>query len=182
MRMMRWIAGLFSILVLLGLGVLLILWLWQGQVETPPPTAGALNGPVDRILIEKSARRMTAYRQGEALKTYTIALGFAPVGHKTRQGDGRTPEGVYRIDRKNKKSAYHLSLGLDYPRAKDRAAAARAGVSPGGDIFIHGAPNQLPPGAALPKDWTAGCIAVTDPEIEELFAATPLGVEVEIRP
>ena len=147
-----------------------------------PPAPGILAGPVDRILIEKSARRMTAFRDGRPLKAYRIALGFAPAGDKRRQGDGRTPEGSFRIDRVNPESAYHLSLGLDYPRPQDRARAAAQGVDPGGDIFIHGQPNRRPAGETLAGDWTAGCIAVSDAEIRELYAAARIGTEVEIRP
>lgn len=151
----------------------------------PPPVSPAqppLTGQIDRILIEKSARRMTVYRGGGALKTYRIDLGFAPSGHKQQQGDGRTPEGIYRVNRRNDRSAYHLSIGIDYPRPEDLRRARAAGVDPGGDIFIHGAPNAQPAGTRLAADWTAGCVAVTNPEIEELFRATPIGVPVEIRP
>ncbi|MDP5307299.1 L,D-transpeptidase family protein [Paracoccus sp. 2205BS29-5] len=148
---------------------------------TAPPGA-PLAGPVDRILIAKSARQLTAFRDGRPVKSYRIALGFAPDGDKARQGDGRTPEGVFRIDRRNDASAYHLSLGIDYPQPQDRARAAAAGVDPGGDIFIHGQPNQRPAGEVLPGDWTAGCIAISDAEIRELFAATAIGTQVEIRP
>lgn len=141
-----------------------------------------LAGKVDRITIDKSDRRMTAWRGGQALKTYRIALGFAPEGDKTRQGDGRTPEGTFRIDRRNGGSAYHLSLGIDYPQPAHRARARASGVDPGGDIFIHGQPNQRPAGEVLPGDWTAGCIAVSDAEMRELFAAAAIGTVVEIRP
>ncbi|MFV0302612.1 MAG: murein L,D-transpeptidase family protein [Paracoccus sp. (in: a-proteobacteria)] len=154
----------------------------QRPEARPEPPQATLQGPVDRILIEKSARRMTVYRRGDPLKTYRIGLGFAPNGSKQRQGDGRTPEGIFRIDRRNDASAYHLSLGIDYPRPEDRARARAAGVDPGGDIFIHGQPNQRPDGEVLAGDWTAGCIAVSDAEIRELFAAADLGTEVEIRP
>lgn len=142
------------------------------------PIAGA----IDRILIEKSARRLTAFQDGRPIRRFRVALGFAPEGTKARQGDGRTPEGIFRIDRRNHRSAYHLSLGIDYPRAEDRARARRAGLDPGGDIFIHGQPNELPRGTRLSHDWTDGCIAIADAEIEELFRATPIGTEVEIRP
>lgn len=177
------------LLILIALA-LLVLWgigtqspRKQPEVVPPPPVAQApLSGPVDRIVIDKSTRRMTAFRGDHALKTYRIALGFAPEGDKMRQGDGKTPEGVFRINRRNDRSAYHLSLGIDYPQADDQARARLAGVNPGGDIFIHGQPNQLPDGITVPGDWTAGCIAVTDAEIEELFAATPMGAVVEIRP
>ncbi|MDO5622143.1 MAG: L,D-transpeptidase family protein [Paracoccus sp. (in: a-proteobacteria)] len=150
----------------------------------PEPIGRALTGPVDRILIEKSARRMSVFRDGQRLKSYNVALGFAPQGHKQQQGDGRTPEGFYRIDRKNDRSAFHLSLGIDYPRRADRQAAAALGVSPGGDIMIHGQPNQLDiaDNMRINGDWTAGCIAVSNGEMQELFRAIPIGTEVEIRP
>lgn len=151
-------------------------------IARPEPPQAPLTGQIDRILIEKSARRMTVYRGGEALKSYRIDLGFTPAGHKQKQGDGRTPEGVYRVDRRNDRSSYHLSIGIDYPRPEDRRRARAAGVDPGGDIFIHGAPNALPKGMRLAADWTAGCVAITNLEIEELFHATPIGAEVEIRP
>lgn len=195
---MRALARIFS-----ALSIALILWgLWlalgpdliprrpdapvvtvPARPETRPERPQAsLQGPVDRILIEKSARRMSVYHQGDLLKTYRIGLGFAPDGTKLRQGDGRTPEGIFRIDQRNDASAYHLSLGIDYPRPEDRDRAKAAGVDPGGDIFIHGQPNQRPDGEVLAGDWTAGCIAVSDAEIAELFAAAKIGTEVEIRP
>lgn len=147
-----------------------------------PGEVRGLTGPVERILIEKAARRMTVWQQDGAMRSYRIALGFAPDGDKSRQGDGRTPEGVFRIDRRNDRSAYHLSLGLDYPQPSHRARARAAGDDPGGDIMIHGQPNELPDGTILAGDWTAGCIAVADAQIEELFAHTAIGTEVEIRP
>ncbi len=150
----------------------------------PPEIAKAPLGPdsVGRIVIEKAARRLTAYRDGQPVRIYRIDLGFAPVGDKARQGDGRTPEGLYRVDRRNTQSAYHLSLGIDYPTAAQKAKARTDGVDPGGDIFIHGAPNDLPAGTRLAADWTAGCIAITNPQIKELFDATPIGATVEILP
>ena len=177
-------AGLFSALALLLLvGAAILLWLPPRMpVVVPDPAPNALQGPVDHILIEKSARRMVVFRAGKPLKTYQIALGFAPRGDKLRQGDGRTPEGRFRINRRNAASAYHLSLGLDYPQAEDIARARAGGYDPGGDIFIHGQPNSRKGQATLRQDWTAGCIAVSDAEIEELWAATPNGTTVEIRP
>ncbi|MFD1880146.1 L,D-transpeptidase family protein [Paracoccus pacificus] len=141
-----------------------------------------ITGPIDRIVIEKSARRLTAYQDGRAIREFRVDLGFQPFGDKEKQGDGRTPEGLFKVDRRNDKSAYHLSLGLNYPRPQDRARARRAGVDPGGDIFIHGEPNKLPSRTRLAADWTAGCIAITNPQIEELFRATAIGTEVEVRP
>lgn len=151
------------------------------RIELPQP-APHITSPVTRILIEKSARRMTIFQADGNPRVMRIALGFAPEGDKARQGDGKTPEGVFRIDRLNPKSQFHLSLGLDYPRPADRARARAAGVNPGGDIMIHGQPNQVPEGYRVKGDWTAGCIAVTNPEVAEIFAHTKIGTEVEIRP
>lgn len=178
---MRRAAAVFSALSLglicLGVGLLLVL-----RPPVPLAPQGPLVGPVTRIVVEKAARRMSVYAGGRLARVYAVRLGFAPVGDKRVAGDGRTPEGLFRIDRRNANSAYHLSLGLDYPRPEDRARAAREGVNPGGDIFLHGQPNLLPDSVTLRHDWTAGCVALSDAEIEELFAATPLGTVVEIRP
>ena len=148
----------------------------------PARPEGPIASPVDRILVEKSARRMTVWQKDGPPKSFDIALGFSPDGDKSREGDGRTPEGIFRIDRLNRQSKYHLSLGIDYPQKHHREAARRAGHSPGGDIMIHGQPNQIPEGYKVKGDWTAGCIAVTNPEIEEIFAHAAIGTEVEIRP
>ncbi len=122
---------------------------------------------VDRILIEKAERRLSLLAGRQTLRVYRVALGPEPVGDKTCQGDGRTPEGIYRISGRNRQSAYHRSLRISYPDASDRAAARKAGCDPGGDIFIHGLPNgQDAIGAAHRlRDWTLGCIAVTSDEI-----------------
>jgi murein L,D-transpeptidase YafK len=125
---------------------------------------------------------MVVYSGAVALQTYKIALGSNPVGDKARQGDGRTPEGIFRIDRKNAASAYTLSLGLDYPQAQDRARASAGGYDPGGDIMIHGQPNSLGDDKVIRGDWTAGCIAVPNQAIREIFAATEVGTVVEVRP
>ncbi|MDR1686558.1 MAG: L,D-transpeptidase family protein [Desulfovibrio sp.] len=138
----------------------------------------------DKLLLEKSRRRLTAFAQGKAVRVYLAALGEKPVGHKEYEGDKRTPEGRYRIDDKNAHSAYHKNLGISYPNAQDRARAAAAGKNPGGNIKIHGlAPSFAHLGQAHRlTDWTYGCIAVTNPEIEELFARTEIGTPVEIVP
>ncbi|MFV0333746.1 MAG: murein L,D-transpeptidase family protein [Tropicimonas sp.] len=156
------------------------LWHHYHPWDLSPPRE--LTREIDRIVIDKSRRVMVAYRDGKALKRYDIGLGFAPEGDKTQQGDGRTPEGIYRINRRNDRSRFHLSLGIDYPRPEDRAEARELGVDPGGDIFIHGQPNSLPDTMMIPGDWTEGCIAITNPEIAELFRYTPIGTLVEIRP
>ncbi|MDO5529639.1 MAG: L,D-transpeptidase family protein [Paracoccus sp. (in: a-proteobacteria)] len=147
----------------------------------PRPDAPII-GQIDRIEIDKAARRLTAFQNGAAVRVYEIQLGFAPEGTKIRQGDGKTPEGVFRVDRRNDRSAFHLSLGLDYPLPADRARARAGGYDPGGDIFIHGQPNQIEEGFRVRGDWTDGCVAITNDEIRELFAATPIGTTVEIRP
>ena len=113
------------------------------------------------------------------LKTYPMGLGFAPVGHKQFEGDGRTPEGSYFIDRRNPNSLFHLSIGISYPNAADRAFAKAQGKSPGGDIFIHGGPRKgIDP--VDKRDWTAGCIAVTDRQIEQVYAMVRNGTPVDI--
>lgn len=176
---MRRLARIFATLALLALTGLGLAALYLRPAPEPLPP---LHGQIERIVVEKAARRMTLIQNGTVVREYRIALGFAPQGSKERQGDGRTPEGIFRIDRRNDRSAYHLSLGLDYPRPQDRARAAAGGYDPGGDIMIHGQPNALPDGAVLKGDWTAGCIAVSDAEMQEIWAATATGTEVEIRP
>jgi L,D-peptidoglycan transpeptidase YkuD (ErfK/YbiS/YcfS/YnhG family) len=140
--------------------------------------------PADRILIEKQERRLTLISKGKVLKTYQIALGGNPNGPKERQGDNKTPEGTYVIDSRNKNSRYHLSLHISYPNEKDRKRAKELGVSPGGDIMIHGIKNGFSWVGDLHAevDWTKGCIAVTDEEIEEISKLAPNGTTVEIRP
>jgi murein L,D-transpeptidase YafK len=159
----------------------LILGLLAASVLIEPARA-AEQGAVDRIVVDKSERRMDLMSGGAVVRSYEIALGSAPDGDKEREGDGKTPEGRYVIEGRNPKSAFHLSLKISYPDAADRAAADALGVSPGGDIFIHGAPNWwLLPGQP-PGDWTRGCIAVTKAEIEEIWRLVPDGTAVEIRP
>jgi murein L,D-transpeptidase YafK len=139
---------------------------------------------VDYILIEKEKRLMSLYKTGTLLKQYKIALGFSPEGHKTKQGDGKTPEGIYSIVYKNPKSTYHLSLKISYPSISDVEEAKSKNVNPGGDIMIHGVRKNF---AWMGKyhlilDWTRGCIAVSNDEIEEIYKATTEGTKVEIKP
>jgi tetratricopeptide (TPR) repeat protein len=141
-------------------------------------------GPADKILIEKKERRLTLFSRGEVLKTYKIALGGNPNGPKERQGDNKTPEGTYSIDSRNKDSLYHRSLHISYPNEKDKQRAKQLGVSPGGDVMIHGIKKGFSWLGDSHKDldWTKGCIAVTDEEIEEIEKLAPNGTMVEIRP
>lgn len=181
---MRRIARLFSSLTLLTVVGLIVLML-MGPRPTPPPDRpheAALQGPLDLIVIEKSTRRLILMQNGQAVRSWPMALGFSPLGDKSRAGDGRTPEGQFTINRRNDASSYHLSLGLDYPHADDIAAATAAGHSPGGDIMIHGQPNDLSETRIVSGDWTAGCIALTNAQMREIWDHTPIGTKVEIRP
>jgi murein L,D-transpeptidase YafK len=147
-------------------------------------TAGAAFEKADRVLVLKSERRLVLLRQGEILASFPIALGGDPTGPKLREGDKRTPEGVYAIDGRNPQSPYHLSLHLSYPGPRDVARARTIGAAPGGDIAIHGMPNRY--GRFDPvrfyKDWTDGCIAVGNLAIEEIWRRVEDGTPVEIRP
>jgi len=142
------------------------------------------NVSADKILIEKKERRLMLFAKGEVLKTYKIALGGDPIGPKERQGDNKTPEGTYIIDSRNRDSRYHLSLRISYPNERDKRRARELGVSPGGDIMIHGIKNGFSwvGDGHAEVDWTRGCIAVTDEEIVEISMLAPNGTVVEIRP
>jgi murein L,D-transpeptidase YafK len=138
----------------------------------------------DLVEVFKAERRLELKRDGQLLKAYRVALGFAPQRHKEREGDGRTPEGRYSIDARNPRSAFHLSLRVSYPDDQDKAHAAVLGVSPGGDIYIHGLPNGWRKLLVRhpDKDWTTGCIAVRDREMREVWALVPTGALVIIHP
>lgn len=181
---MQRLARLFSILALLAfIGAALFIWVRPTLPPDPPVLPEtALSGPVDLILIEKSARRLSLIQNGQPVRIWPIALGFSPTGDKEREGDGRTPEGTFTIDRRNDRSSYHLSLGLNYPLPKDIQRAKAGGYSPGGDIMIHGQPNALPEPLLVPGDWTAGCIALTNAQMREIWEHTPIGTKVEVRP
>lgn len=150
--------------------------------EEKPKFMRYFGPPVTQIQINKGQRRMHLFSGSTVVKSYDISLGNVPVGHKQFEGDGKTPEGVYFVDRFNPRSAYHLSVGVSYPNAQDRAFAEAHGRSPGGDIFIHG---RGPDGNNLfprQRDWTAGCISVSDEEIEEIYAMIRPGTQVVIYP
>jgi murein L,D-transpeptidase YafK len=168
---------LFGIFVVL-LAVVLCAPAWPKNVKA------AGQPQVDRIVIVKSEHTMTLLRQGKVLKTYRVALGGQPVGAKTRRGDNKTPEGLYTIDSRNPGSHYHLALHISYPNAADRERAKREHLDPGGAIMIHGLPKGYGWIGARHRleDWTLGCVAVTDEEIDEIWAMVPLGTVVEIKP
>jgi murein L,D-transpeptidase YafK len=154
-------------------------WLLSSTGEPLPPEARA-----DRVIVIKHERSLLLQAGGMTMKRYRIALGQNPEGHKQAQGDGRTPEGLYRIDWRNPRSRFHRSLHVSYPNADDRQRAARAQVNPGGDIMIHGLPARLGWIGPLHRllDWTDGCVAVTNAEVDELWRAVADGTPIEIRP
>ncbi|MFT4012434.1 MAG: L,D-transpeptidase family protein [Paracoccus sp. (in: a-proteobacteria)] len=138
--------------------------------------------PVTQVVVKKGARKMYLVSGREVVRSYDVSLGSQPAGAKQYEGDGRTPEGLYFIDRKNPRSRYHLSVGISYPSAQDITHAAQMGLRPGGDIMIHGLGPEGQRLAQQRRDWTAGCIAVRDDEIEEIFAMLSPGVPVFIYP
>lgn len=146
----------------------------SGGIRVP-----AYHGPeVTSIVVNKSSRKMYLLHHNEILEEFKVDLGFAPDGDKKIRGDGKTPEGTYYIDRKNPRSQFHLSLGISYPNAQDVAEAKAMGKQPGGDIFIHGQPNKK---RAKGQDWTAGCIAVKNKEIEQIWAMVQTGTTISLR-
>jgi murein L,D-transpeptidase YafK len=159
--------------------------------EGPLPPSALISSSVeaslpmaDRVVVRKSDRKLQLLRNGEVLRTYKVALGLRPEGHKQFEGDYRTPEGQYRLTRRNPNSEYFLSIQVDYPNAKDMARARKQGLRPGGSIMIHGQPN-------MPKksrdyysnvDWTEGCIAVSNSDMVEIWLMTPPDTPIEILP
>ena len=138
----------------------------------------------DRIVVEKKNRKMTIYQDEKILRSYKISLGRSPIGAKEKEGDKKTPEGIYSIIEHFEPSAFHRSLRISYPDSNDIKRAEKEGVSPGSDIMIHGIRNGLGLMGRMHLwlDWTAGCIAVTNQEIEELWRVVPDGTEIEIKP
>jgi murein L,D-transpeptidase YafK len=147
--------------------------------STPP-----LDHKADRVIVRKKDHTLDLMSQGRVLKTYKIALGRDPSGPKTRQGDHKTPEGMYSLDRRNPNSRFHRSIHISYPEDRDRAEAAKVGVDPGGDIMIHGLPNGMGWLGSWHRkmDWTDGCIAVTNDEMDEIWRTVPDGTPIEIKP
>jgi murein L,D-transpeptidase YafK len=168
---------LLIVLAILVAGVLLALVL-KPRVAIPD----VQEPPADFVLVDKSDRRLELWRGGAIIRSYQVALGGNPEGPKRQEGDQRTPEGDYVIDHRNPASRYHLSLHISYPNAADRAASDKLGVPPGGDIFIHGLPNAWPASPAPKLDWTLGCIALDNAEIEEIWSLVPDGTPIRILP
>jgi murein L,D-transpeptidase YafK len=163
--------------VLTACGFLLVCALGMAQTTGKPLRA-------DRVVVLKKERTLQLLSQGKVIKTYKVALGGDPVGAKTRQGDHKTPEGFYVLDSRNAHSRFYKSIHISYPSARDRAAVRQNHVSPGGDVFVHGLPNGYGwLGAShRARDWTDGCIAVTNQEIDEIWLAVADGTPIEIRP
>jgi len=151
---------------------------WPGPTPLPAGTVA------DRVVVRKSARVLEVMRAGSVLRTYRVSLGSHPVGPKQREGDGRTPEASTTFDYRNPSSAFHFALHVSYPSTDDRRAAAAQGVSPGGLIMVHGLRNGIGFIGRLHRlaDWTNGCIALTNPEIDELARVVPDGTPILIQP
>ena len=153
---------------------------WASRSAVPLPA----NARADLIVVEKSKRLLTLYSHGVALRSYHVALGRGSSGAKERKGDKRTPEGRYVIDARNSNSAFHRALHVSYPSAADRARARAEGNEPGGDVMIHGTRNGFSwlGRAHRMFDWTRGCVAVTNDEIDEIWRVVPDGTAIEFRP
>ena len=142
-------------------------------------SSATISQKITEIVVKKSKRKLYLFSGDEIIKSYKIDLGFTPEGHKNFEGDGKTPEGSYKIDRKNANSKYHLSIGISYPNPKDRHFAKLKGKLPGGDIFIHGTDK---PFRWFQRDWTAGCIALSNKEIGEIYNLVEIGTPIFIEP
>jgi murein L,D-transpeptidase YafK len=169
----------------LAVCVLLAIVTWDAlKLDRAAPPSAPAGERATAIVVDKAARRLTLIRGDQPMKTYEISLGSNPVGHKHREGDGRTPEGSYSIDLKNARSRFHLSLRVSYPNEADRERARQSNVSPGSDIMVHGLPRGFGwlRHLHLVRDWTDGCMAVTNAEIEEIWRLVDVGTRIEIRP
>jgi len=179
MKSRRVIAAITLPLAIIATGLTL-----RGLAVHQPAPALDPTQKADSILILKKEHVLELLAGGKVIRTYKVALGRGGLAPKEREGDGRTPEGHYVIDSRNEVSHYHRALHVSYPNAEDRKRAARQGVAPGGAIMIHGLPNGIEKVGAAHRvyDWTLGCVAVTDEEIDEIWKLVPVGTPVEIRP
>ncbi len=163
--------------------ILLLLWL-SGCTTVSSQKKEPLRA--DRVVVDKSERRLRLLYRGKVVREYPIALGDAPIGHKVQEGDERTPEGHYVLDWRNPNSRFYKSIHISYPNAQDRARAKALGVNPGGMIMIHGRPNYIHSKRVLAeydrRDWTDGCIAVNNEQMDEIWNAVPDGTPIDIFP
>ncbi|MFC3561423.1 L,D-transpeptidase family protein [Pedobacter jamesrossensis] len=167
-------------IILIGFFLMVIALIYNYYPEQKLPA----NSNVDLLVVQKSQYKMMAYADGKLLKTYKVSFGDAPIGHKEFEGDEKTPEGIYFINAKNDKSGYHKNLGISYPNDKDSAYAKAIGKPVGGDVKIHALKNGI---GFINKfqrwiNWTNGCIAVTNNEVDELYASVKIGTKIEIKP
>jgi len=166
--------GIMSALLIGGLVV-------PGWQESPQ----AIDFPVaDKVVVEKSNRKLHLFKGGVAFRTFKIALGIRPVGDKEKEGDFKTPEGSYHLDARNPDSEYFLAIHVSYPNQRDRSEARKQGVDPGGAIMIHGQPNDPTRSEAYyrTQDWTNGCIAVSNSDMIDIWLMTSENTAIEIRP
>ena len=152
----------------------------QSQSASDPPLPASATA--DKVLVLKAERKLVLIKGDQVLKTYKISLGGNPIGPKIREGDSKTPEGKYVLDRHNPMSQYHRSIHISYPNADDVARAKKLGVSPGEDLFIHGEPNDYHGPSQEMGDWTDGCVAVSNADMDEIWRAVADGTPIEIRP
>ena len=166
----------FRFLMLIGFLICFSLW--------PIVVSGALGQEADKVVVIKSKRIMMLIRNSEILKVYRVALGKQPNGHKIKSGDQKTPEGIYILDSRKLDSKFYRAIHISYPNKQDILKAKRLGLSPGGSIMIHGLPEKLEKIGKAHRlwDWTDGCIAVTNSEIEEIWKLVPDGTPIEIKP
>jgi murein L,D-transpeptidase YafK len=151
--------------------------------DVSPEQTSSENKKANRILVDKSERKLVLFADGKPLRTYEVSLGYNPIGHKRYEGDKRTPEGIYLIDDKNSNSAFHLSLHISYPNERDVQEATDRGVEPGGQIVLHGLPTGLiKVSNKYEVDWTDGCIALSNADIEEIWQLVDVGTLIEITP
>jgi murein L,D-transpeptidase YafK len=162
----------------LALFILIVLPLHALSASDPLPASAA----ADKVLVLKKERKLVLMKGDEVLKIYTVSLGAHPLGPKIKKGDSRTPEGTYLLDRHNPHSQYYKSIHISYPNAGDLAHARKLGVPPGGELYIHGLPNDFDGPADQLGDWTEGCISVTNPEMDEIWRAVADGTPIVIKP
>lgn len=181
-KTLRWLV------ILIGLGIIARVSIGSIAYDKKASTASKDTSPIpsttviDKVFVDKSEHILQLLSDDKVIKTYHVALGGSPKGHKQKQGDSRTPVGTYNLDYKNEKSKFYRSIHVSYPNAADKAHAKSLGVSPGGDIMIHGQPNGFGHLAMATQkfDWTEGCIAVTNDEMDEIMDAVKLGIPIEI--